>query len=649
MAAFTRLEIWDGPSCHSGTRVAVFEAGDLASATLRESLTGAEGLSFAISRTHASAAEIVHGRIARVCWSDTSLDTEWRIADDQTQSGTGDRGQLAVECQALALDLAAAPYVEWSSLGEPSCTISGLQLTAAEWLTAYVLPACNEAGLFPITVGTINFTNLFDLDGEFQTALQINRAITEPGRAPGEFVLRRNGSTDYQMDILTARGASATAVRVQTAHNLLEHTRKRSLGLMATKIVPRGNPSGIVRTMAHASWIATVVDGTHADLSDPAGGAGPIAFDDELNGLYVARQASTFSSQAVSDSAASNQRITVASTAGWTTGDRVQFRRTSGSGGERLASLQHPTAALATTAGGYGRITRFLDVPSQLGENNLVPNPRNTTWSNHANPPDGWGFGGDYGSYDTGVLKFGDATYAVVAAVVTPPLFIPQPRASVNTGICYPFTTANVLHAAHVWVRMSNVYDGIHAGARGTHRVVFEYYDVTTATLIPLITTDIPRDSLDWYLFSAPAIDFSAAATGIRLYATVYALSADDLSWVPQINIGGWSLNEGADDIADVEYPGGNVLWQRANVALAAVASPVAGYTLRLADLARLDGSPWADEPLVLGGTLDVTDSDLAITTSQRVVELGRALLNPLDSTVQLSNPQLRASEALAG
>ena len=80
----------------------------------------------------------------------------------------------------------------------------------------------------------------------------------------------------------------------------------------------------------------------------------------------------------------------------------------------------------------------------------------------------------------------------------------------------------------------------------------------------------------------------------------------------------------------------------------AAISSPVAGYTTGIADLARIDGSAWADEPQVLGGSIAIVDTDIPDTSTQRIVDLTQNLLHPLASTVQLANPSPLITTALA-
>lgn len=662
MATFTRLECWTDVACATNAaRVAVLEPDMLASAVLKTSLTGPEFLRFETTREFTQAAEIVHGRVARVCSSDTTRDSEWRIVDIVDQSGIGDRSQLLVTCQAIALDLGRAIFVAFDSNGRPMFDFSAAQLTATEWIDNYVLLACVEAGLTWISRGTIDYTTAFDLDGEFVSALELIRALQQPGRAPGEFALRRNGSTDYQIDIVTARGSSASTVRVQTAKNLLANQRTRRMADVGTVIVPRSALDAAVRDMSQAYWrVKTVVSGTVAELEDPAGGAGPIGYDDQLNGLYVAPIASSFSSQVISDSDAATQRITVASTAGYTAGTTLlRFFRTSGSSGERLISLAHPTRSLAPSAGGYGKVTRFADVPGVLGDANLLTNPFLSTWTTAGNPPDGYtkiasGLAPTV-SRETSIIRLGTYSYKFVISQSTGNYFGPGSGlalSSANAGICgaysptaRPFTTAGLSEIGHAWVKITNRTNG------GLQIVAAD-----ASTLVPFAWGPVVTTVDVWVKLVTPALDCSARANGVVLaVVTAPDWIAGQPYWgTPWSNnltfyVDSMGFGEADAPLGDVEFSGGTALWQRANVVLAAISDIVTGYALRVADLARLDGSDWTDEPLTLGGNMEVVDTDLSVTTTQRVVEMEEDLKHPLDTTVQLATPETLLTRTLAG
>ena len=662
MATFTRLECWSDLSCASGVRVAAFEPSDLVSAVLKTSLTGVESLTFTTSRQITKVSELVHGRVIRVCYSDTSLDTEWRIAELVDQSGTGDSSQLSVVCQSILLDLARAPFVDWDSAGRATFAFSAPQLTSSEWIDTYVLPACVEAGMTWVARGTQDYTTEFDLDGEYVTALEILRAMQQAGRAPGELALRRNGSTNYLIDLLVARGASATTVRVQTRKNLLAHQRTRRYQDIGTKIIPRANSDATVRDMSHALWrVQTVVDGTHADLEDPNGGADPIAYDDQLNGMYCAPIASTFASQQITDSTASNSRIEVASTAGFTAGTTLlRFFRTSGSAGEALISLSHPTRSVSPASGGFGVVTRILDVEGGSGDENLVGNPWMSTWTTGTNPPDGytlfeWNVLAFTTSRESAIIRLGSYSYKFISGISSasgyynPGMALTNVASGVSgvyTPTLRPWTTAGRRYSAHAWVYLTARTNG------GVQLVAAD-----ASTLVPFASGPAAITTDQWVKLELTGLDCSARTNGIVLAVRTVPDWIEGqpywgTPWYTNLTfyVDAFGFNEAdASPTTDVVFSGGNALWQRANVALAAISDIVTGYTVALADLARLDDTAWSDEPLTLGGNLEIVDSDLSVTTTQRVVDLEQDLLNPLRAAVQLATPETLLTKTLAG
>jgi hypothetical protein len=553
--------------------------------------------------------------------------------------------------------------VDWDSAGRATFAFSAVQLTPTEWIDTYVLPACVEAGMTWVARGTQDYTTEFDLDGEYVTALEILRAMQQAGRAPGELVLRRNGATDYKIDLLVARGSTAATVRVQTQKNLLAHQRTRRYADIGTKIIPRGNAESVQRGMAHAMWrVQTVVSGTQADLEDPNGGADPIAYDDQLNGWYVAPVASTFSSQQVTDSATANSRITVASTAGWTAGTTLlRFFRTSTSAGEEVIGLTHPTRVTTPASGGFGVVTRILDVAGGTGDSNLLTsNPWMTAWATNTSPADGYtkitGTAVSTTSRESTTIRLGTYSYKFIVSGSTAGYASPGSlsaldagssagRTGVYTPTITPYTTAARRHSAHTWVYISARTNG------GVQLVVAD-----ATTLIPFAWGPVSVGVGQWTKLEVTGIDCSTHANGV----VCAVITAPDwiagqaywgTPWYTNLTfyVDAFGFAEADAAISDVLYSGGTALWQRANVALAAISDVVTGYSVTLADLARLDDSDWSDEPLTVGGNVEIVDADLAVTTTQRVVELEQDLLNPLNAAVQLATAETQLTKTLAG
>ena len=375
----------------SGTTVAFFDTPSLIECRATFSPTELETLVFSVSRTDPRISELTIGRVIRTTFSTATNDREWDILtiEDSNRSDI-----LTVTAVPIALRLARAVVTSTNgTTGEVTVDYTGIQLTATEWATNVVLPALSAAGLTWISLGTVTATNRFDLSGEWVSALEVVEAIMAEGKANGEWRLRRDGDAHYRLDLVTAVGSDAGTVYIRTGTNLDETKRQRSLVDVATRLYPRGATDKVEQTMADHLWrIKTVVSGTVLELEDPAGGAGPIAYDDQLNGTYLAVMNSiTFASTAVTDSVAATQRVTIASTTGMNVGEWVRFFAGPTVSGARLVSLTTPTLAATPANGGLGDRGQILDRPTINGETNLVENGTQRKWTTSANPPDGWG------------------------------------------------------------------------------------------------------------------------------------------------------------------------------------------------------------------------------------------------------------------
>ena len=375
----------------SGTTVAFFDTPSLIECRATFSPTELETLVFSVSRTDPRISELTIGRVIRTTFSTATNDREWDILtiEDSNRSDI-----LTVTAVPIALRLARAVVTSTNgTTGEVTVDYTGVQLTATEWATDVVLPALNAAGLTWISLGTVSATNRFDLSGSWASALEVVEAIMAEGKANGEWRLRRDGDASYKLDLVTAVGSDAPTVYIRTGTNLDETKRQRSLVDVATRLYPRGATDKVEQTMADHLWrIKTVVSGTVLELEDPAGGAGPIAYDDQLNGTYLAVMNSiTFASTAVTDSVAATQWVTIASTTGMSAGQWVRFFKGSGVSGARLISLADPLLAASPANGGLGDRGQILDRPTINGETNLVENGTQRKWTTSANPPDGWG------------------------------------------------------------------------------------------------------------------------------------------------------------------------------------------------------------------------------------------------------------------
>lgn len=281
-----RVEVWTDVACNGGERVGVFFLGALAQCTATWAIDGQEGLVLSVPRRHAYAGTLTRGRVVRVQDADPSDFSEWRVTDLDDAS---DALYLTVRCDSMALELARAVYMAIDGVGAPTAEYAVVGATLTDIVDGLVRDALDAAGLTYLVTGTIEPTGEIDLAGEWGSARSI--LLDAIGKAGGELRVRRNGTTDYRIDILDAIGAGASVPTIRTARNLLATKRKRSGSLGGTRIVPRGRDDATHRGIGYAYWQVTDVD-TGANtltIRDPrgAGFPSPLPFADMALGWWV--------------------------------------------------------------------------------------------------------------------------------------------------------------------------------------------------------------------------------------------------------------------------------------------------------------------------------------------------------------------------
>jgi len=286
-----RVEVWTDVGCNAGERIGVFLLGAIAQCVATTALDGQEGLVLSVPRTHPYADTLRRGRVVRVQDSDPTVYEEWRVADLEDDTGSL---FVTARCDSIALDLARAVYMAIDGIGAPTAEYSVAGATLTDIVDGLVRDALDAAGLTYLVTGTIEPTTEIDLDGEWGSARSI--LLDAIGKAGGELRVRRNGSTDYRIDILDSIGSDAAMPTIRTARNLLSTKRRRSGSLGGTRIVPRGRDDATHRGIGYAYWEITDVD-TGADtitIRDPrgAGYPSPLPFSDMAVGWWASKWAS---------------------------------------------------------------------------------------------------------------------------------------------------------------------------------------------------------------------------------------------------------------------------------------------------------------------------------------------------------------------
>ena len=410
MPKFTRLEVWSDVACNSGTRLAVYPLGTLLSCQATFSLDGNEQLTFSVPArrvivnfeevrlteddgtritedaltriTESSVSSVaqdtnlIRGLVVRVCTDSATAFDEWRITDIEDESGSP---FIGVRCLPIALDLARALYVSYDGTGAPVTAFDAVQIDAEGMVDGPIRDALDAANLPYIVKGTIEPTGTFDVSTDWDSAQGLALAAIE--RGGGELQVRRNGATDYKIDILNEIGSTAPVVTARTARNLLTTKRTRSGSLGGTRVVARGRDDSTSRTIGYAYWEVVSVDTASTPeqvvIRDPrgAGFPSPVPFTGMLNGAYVSRLVPTYAGHLIlgsyEDSVAGQAVIEVTDASTFTAGDRVEFLGTDAVDGERLWGLTDP-AQVATYGGVYDRI---LDRPTLSGVVNYAENP----------------------------------------------------------------------------------------------------------------------------------------------------------------------------------------------------------------------------------------------------------------------------------
>lgn len=366
------VELWSDVQANSGTRTAMVKdllQGCLATFTLDQR----HELTVTVPRDAAWLTSAAPRKVLK-----TTLDNgdvyEWRIATVVDGRGHDGGAATIVTAFPIHLDLAdVGPMKSTTSGASTFFNLGGVGATPEEFIDTFV----TSASLFAwIAKGTINSTTRRDVSWDRWSRLQL---LFELGARTGlEFQLRRNGTTQYLIDLVTAIGSAASTLLVSEGRNLLAVTRTRSREDLATVVIPVGTqPNGGSERagIAFAEWqIGAFVSGTTWTLIDRAGGDGPSKFNDQLNNLYLLKTDASLVE--ITDSeyvSATTTRVTLTSNTGIAAGNLVELR--ADSSGTLITELSSPTGLAS-----YGRITATHEVPEARGERNYIANPLLATW-----------------------------------------------------------------------------------------------------------------------------------------------------------------------------------------------------------------------------------------------------------------------------
>lgn len=612
MSTFRRLELWSNLQCASGTRQAIVPT--LFALTDTRSITGEESLDAVIGYDAGLMALLTEWKVLRVVYADDTFD-EWRITDIEEARQDG-APVVTVKAAWPSIDLATRGYVcrtETDGLARPDFEALGLTVSA-HW-SAYLSPALTDGGVTYFALGTVTPTWPVNLVYDWMTPLQALKQLAD--QTGMELQVRRNGTTQYLVDLVTAIGGSAPTVLFRASRNLLGVKRSRSAVDLVTRALPRGtHEDGMAATMAHARWQVTAVDTGNDDvtLADPVGGDGPVLYDDQLNGLYLRRPSGTL--DAITDTFVATQKVRVADASVYAVNDLVEVRRTSA--GDQLLYLENPTAKTA-----YGVKVAVLDRPDIPSTLNLCPNPAQRAWAGASSvPADSWAKVGTCTvtktTTGTRTRVGGQSTRVETAA--------DGAGIEVNNGTVAP-TTASPYFSGYVSVQLTS----------GKVRVELVVSDGSTTWVIPNGTEGKAWTNVVdvWVDLGVAGIDLKALGTGA---ITARLRVVQDGAGTADFYVDSAQITQSAGQLPFIEGSGGTQLWQEANRLLERASAPSVRYDVDILDLNRLNGVTWAADALALGGTVKVYDADLGMDATTRVLNLKRDLLTDANTNCVLSN-----------
>lgn len=593
-----RLEVWNSPQCAGGSRLAFLPDVVRCDAVVQVT-PGGDTLSVAIPLGSPAIAEVIEHRILRVWQNDAQFD-EW-VIDGIAKDA--DNEVLEISCESIE-----------SLLGRrvrPVGSIAGGMIAydfeivgrkPSEIWTETLAPAFTADGLTWLALGTVDEDLADDYVLSWLSPLELLQLIGTQRELTLQ--LRRNGTADYKVDLLQQLGAAAPALHVRYGVNLAGSKLTTTVRQQATRVFPSGASDGERRaTMARAVWKVAGVAGLVITLADPAGGDGPIAFDDQIVGAYLRKVDGSLTQ--VTDSSAAAQTVTVASATGIATNNLIQFR--ANAGGDDLTWLDSPLDVAA-----YGVVVgqpQFDEVP---GTNNVIPNPALRDWPSGALPVGYTAIGAPTTSKETTAPFFRTGPHSLKVIAAAAGQGVKSPAGAIVPSANSPFV------AGFPSFRITS----------GQVRAELEF---TTGGGPVIVPVTIAKSSelgqwVDVVIEGEDANAIAATAVAVRIIAHEGAAT---------FHVDRVQASEGAAALPFVEGSGGTRLWQRANQELKRFGAPPATFDVQMIDVVGDGQLP------ELGGAVMVVDGRISSAFGgfgSRIAALKIDYRRPRESQITVSD-----------
>lgn len=371
MSAMVTVERWSNWACAGGVALG---AVDVLEGTYGVALDASDACSLTIR--HEARVPVGIRDVLRVVDAAGTV-REYRV---QSRSRVLADGRRTVSGLSPIADLGTAGRVRAINGGVTRYDLGGI-LTPAQFVTGYILTNLAADGLSWLSSGTFEIATLVTLTapGDGWSRLDWLRQIANIAGA--ELRLRRTGETGYAIDMLAAIGASSVMAPVALGKNVIELATTEDDIELATAITVYGaTQSGetLPANIGENAWTIGTITGSGPywlPLTDPNGGAGPVAFASQFGtastsqGAYLLTKTAT-TVQIVDSRISPDVAVQVSATTGLAAGDLVQI--VADATATRLTELRAPNVS---------RLHRTDTVSTIRGERNLVKNGDLRTWT----------------------------------------------------------------------------------------------------------------------------------------------------------------------------------------------------------------------------------------------------------------------------
>lgn len=608
------LDVWTDVVSNSGTNQSTFV--EVFAAEHIESLDTGSGARdrarFTVDPAEAAWSDVIQGKVLRANYTDGDWDEFRVIALDTERGQSGVIG--LIECEGIRFDLKRRAglfeRLEVDGYADFSYQLNGL--TPEQWVDEILLapdmPAYFSKGtISPTTVQTIPVAT----DTPY-SALEELRELADAVDGPVDLDIRRNGTTDYKID-LTEKGSSAEKAFIHGLKNLTAVRHRASSVEQVTRCYPVGGSADDSITMGDNRWTIAATATTTVDLTADAI-ADPVRYADEFNNMYLERVSDGANKQ-ITDTVVANNRLTVGASHGFSASDEVSIRRDASL--NQLTYVEHPTSK--TT---YGLMVGTVERPDYPAVNNLCSSDiaflSGTYTGGVAN---GWNaIGSPTLTEETAsfYIKHGTKSQKVVAA---------DTEGVITDAITVTPTTARPYLTAQAYI----IVTALGAGAV----VRFQLEDVTNTVEYPAddITSAYTDELNRWTRIDiSPGVNLQAASTtSVKL--KVWADGGTATFFVDAVQLS--DRTRPPEEIVNGRVA--NALLHAAHDTLDEYNLPLDAVDVGLIDLNRVDDATWPNDEIVLGGTVTVVDPDVSLDLEARIIEVRRDLLNPGNTQIMVS------------